>query len=218
MRRGGSPPCHAASFCSGPPLPCRAKSGYTMRCQEIAAQSPMQTQLAKPARSFLGPMSKWKLFCLFAALLSPFFASAQAPTPSQAMALEQQGKLAEAAGAWQAITQHSPQDAAAFASWGVVLSKQGKYQEAVQAYEKALALNPKLPGIQLNLGLAEFKQGRLQEAIAPLGAALAADPQNMQAQTLLGLSYYGTKQFAEAAKYLKEAAQADPGNAELHQV
>ena len=147
-------------------------------------------------------MNKSKLLCLFAALLSPCIAGAQTPTPVQALALEQQGKLPEAAQAWQAITRQSPQDPAAFASLGLVLSKQGKYQEAVPAYKKALALNPKLPGVQLNLGLAEFKQGRLQEAIAPLRAALAVDPHSVQAQTLLGLSCYGTKRFAEAAKYL----------------
>src|SRR5260370_26135853 len=117
-------------------------------------------------------MNTWKLLCLFAALLSPCVAGGQTPTPSQALALEQQGKLPEAAQAWQAITRQSPQDAAAFASLGLVLSKQGKYQEAVPAYKKALDLNPKLPGIHLKLGCAEFKQGRLQEAIGPLRAAL----------------------------------------------
>ena len=71
--------------------------------------------------------------------------SARPQSPSEALALQQQGKLAEAAEAWQAVTRKNPHDAAAFASLGVVLSKQEKYAEAASAYRKALTLNPKLP-------------------------------------------------------------------------
>ena len=120
----------------------------------------------------------------------------------EAIALEQQGKLPEAAQTWRSVIQKNPSDAAAFASLGVILSKEQKYQEAASAYKKAIALNPKLPGMELNLGLAEFKQGNFQAAITPLHAALTADPHSLQAATLLGLSYYGAKHFAEAIKYL----------------
>jgi tetratricopeptide (TPR) repeat protein len=163
-------------------------------------------------------MKNWKLQLAAVALVLSGFARAQASTPAQAIALEQQGKLAEAARVWRAVTQRNPKDAAAFASLGVVLSKEQKYDEASSAYKKAIALNSKLPGVQLNLGLAEFKQGRLDAAIPPLMAASKVDPQNMQAQTLLGLSCYGVKRFAEAVEHLKIAAKSDPGNTELHQV
>ena len=156
------------------------------------------------------------LFCLFSVLCAPLL-HAQAPSPSEAQALEQQGKLPEAEQAWRQITQADPQDAAAFANLGVVLSKQGKYDQAVAAYKKAIALNPQLP-VQLNWGLAEFKQQHFEAAIAPLRAALSADPQNLQVLTLLGLSCYGAKQFAEAAKYLELPARSDPQNIELHRV
>src|SRR2546423_9477248 len=142
------------------------------------------------------------------ALFLPSFAPAQAPTPANAVALEQQGKLAEAAQVWQAVTRHDPHDAAAFASLGVVLSKEQKYQEAAAAYKKAIALNPKLPGVLLNLGLAEFKQGHFQAAIDPLRNALDAVPSNVQAHMLLGLSCYGGKRYAEAVKYLKPIAES----------
>ena len=163
-------------------------------------------------------MTIWKLGCLAFVLLSTALANAQAPTPSEAQALEQQGKLPEAEKSWRQITQANPQDAAAFASLGLVLSRQGKYEQAVPAYRKAMALNPVLPGIQLNWGLAEFKQEHFEAAIAPLSAALAADQQNVQVLTLLGLSCYGAKRFAEAAKYLELPAKYDPKNIELHRV
>jgi tetratricopeptide (TPR) repeat protein len=140
----------------------------------------------------------------------------QTPKPSDAIALEQQGRLAEAEKVWTQIVKQSPRDAAAFASLGVVLSKEQKYPEAAAAYRKALALNPKLPAVRLNLGLAEFKQGHFQQAIAHLSTVLAADPKNMQARTLLGFSYYGARQYAKAAEYLGAAAKADPANTQLH--
>src|SRR5512136_2452876 len=105
----------------------------------------------------------------------------QLATPSHAIALEQQGKLEEAARVWRAVIERDPSDAGAFASLGVILSRQQKYLDAAAAYNKALALNPKLPGIQLNLGLAHFKLGDFKAAIPPLSAALTAEPQNQQA-------------------------------------
>jgi tetratricopeptide (TPR) repeat protein len=163
-------------------------------------------------------MNPWKLTCVVLLLLPTAPVNAQTPGPAEALAFEQQGKLAEAETTWRQVVQQNPQDAAAFASLGLVLSKQGKYDQAVAAYRKAAALNPKLPAVHLNWGLAEFKQGHFEAAIAPLSATLTADPQNMQARTLLGLSCYGAKRFADAAKYLELPAKSDPGNIELHQM
>jgi Flp pilus assembly protein TadD len=80
-------------------------------------------------------MKNWMLertvvVLLLSILFLPVCASAQASTPADAIALEQQGKLAEAAQVWQAVVQKNPNDAAAFASLGVILSKEQKYQEA----------------------------------------------------------------------------------------
>jgi Flp pilus assembly protein TadD len=159
---------------------------------------------------------------IVALMLLPVAVRAQEASPAEAIALEQQGKLAEAAQAWQEVTRANPRDGAAFASLGVVLAKGQKYPEAAVAYRKALALNPKLPGLQLNLGLAEFKQGHFAAAIDPLKAAVGTEstnsPKQLQARTLLGLSYYGTQRYAEAVKELEPAAAADPANVELHQV
>lgn len=153
-------------------------------------------------------------------LLLPTSALSQTahPTPGQAQALEQQGRLAEAAQIWRQVVAANPRDAAALASLGVDLSRLQKYPEAAAAYKKALALDPQLPGIPLNLGLAEFKQGHLKSAIPPFQAALAADPSSQQARTLLGISFYGVGQFAEAVAQLRLASQNDPANRELHRV
>jgi len=120
--------------------------------------------MTSPARS----LATGALVLLFA---SAFASALQAQTTSEAVALEQRGELAKAAQAWRAVVAHNPNDAAAFASLGVVLSKLQKYAEAASAYRKALALNPKLPGIELNLGLAEFKQGDFAAAVPAFRAA-----------------------------------------------
>ena len=121
-------------------------------------------------------LQRWKSKLAAVALFLPISflpigLSAQASRPSDALALEQQGKLAEAAEVWRTVIQKDPDDAAAVASLGVILSKEHKYQEAAAAYKKALSLDPKLPGVQLNLGLAEFKQGHFPAAIPLLKAA-----------------------------------------------
>ena len=78
--------------------------------------------------------------------------------------------MPEAAKAWRAVTARSPNDAAAFASLGVVLSKQQKYAEAASAYRRALTLDPKLPGVALNLGLVVFLVFRLYKKNLELDA------------------------------------------------
>jgi tetratricopeptide (TPR) repeat protein len=163
-------------------------------------------------------MKKQKANWLLFTLLLSLGANAQKFSPADAVALEQQGRLEEAAGAWQSVVQQNPRDSAAFASLGVVLSKEQKYQEAAAAYRKAIMLNAKLPGVRLNLGLAEFKQGHFDAAIAPLSAVLRSDPKNVQARTLLGLSYYGEQRFQEAVTYLEPVAESDSTNTELQRV
>src|SRR5260370_38848978 len=101
-------------------------------------------------------MTNWGLRLTAFALFSPALASAQAPSPSEALALEQQGNLEEAARVWQAVTERNPHNAGAFANLGVVLPKDKKHQEAASAYHTAPALNSKLPGIQLNLALPDL--------------------------------------------------------------
>jgi len=170
------------------------------------------------ATTRIGNSNAGRLMSAVLVLSLAVYAAGQTVTPSDAIALERQGRTAEAEQAWRAVTLQNPRDAGAFASLGVALARQEKYAEAVPAYKKAIALNPKLPGIQLNLGLAEFKLGKFEAAIPPLRAASDADPQSLQARTLLGLSYYGARRFAEAAQEIGLVVKAGPADTELLQV
>jgi tetratricopeptide (TPR) repeat protein len=155
---------------------------------------------------------------MIAALLLCSAAAAQRPGASEALALELEGKFAEAADAWRLVVKQEPRNAAAWASLGLDLARMQDYVNAAAAYRKAVALNPELPGLQLNLGLTEFKQNHLPAAIAPFRAALAADPNSQQARTLLALCYFGTGKFAEAAPHFEIASRGEPENAELHRL
>jgi len=70
-------------------------------------------------------------------LCSSVCVRSQAGSPSDAIALEREGKYAEAARVWREIIKSRPKDAGAFASLGIDLSKEKKYPEAVSAYETA---------------------------------------------------------------------------------
>ena len=73
---------------------------------------------------------------------------------SAAIALEEQGRVPEAATAWQEIARTYPNDAEAYAHLGLLQAHEEHYKEAIPLYRRALALNSKMPGLRTNLGLA----------------------------------------------------------------
>jgi tetratricopeptide (TPR) repeat protein len=137
---------------------------------------------------------------------------------SQALALEQQGRSAEAEAAWRGVLKAHPSSAEAYAHLGLLAARQDHYKEAIPLYRKALALGPAMPGLRLNLGLALFKDGDLKQAIQQfqlVKAPAAGTPAAQQLTILMGMAHYGLSEFAEAATYLKKAASADPPNLQL---
>lgn len=135
---------------------------------------------------------------------------------SHALALEQQGQLAEAEAAWEEIAKKNPADVEAFAQLGLLRARQEHYPPAIEAYRKAMALNPRFPGLRLNLGLAYFKSGDMHSAATTLEPLLRTaqpgSPDAVRLATLLGLAHYGAGQYAAAIPYLRTATQGDPQN------
>jgi tetratricopeptide (TPR) repeat protein len=133
-----------------------------------------------------------------------------------ALALEQQGKSAEAESAWRAFLKTHPASPEPYAHLGLLEARQEHFQQAVPLYRKALALDPSFPGLRLNLGLALFKAGAMREAIQTFKPLLksepASSPEAQRLTILLGMAHYGLGEYAEAAPYLKQAAAADPQN------
>ena len=112
-----------------------------------------------------------------------------------ALVLEQQGKNAEAEGAWRLVAKAHPASPEPYAHLGLLEARQEHYKEAATFYRKALALDAKFPGLRLNLGLAYFKGGEPMQAIAEFETLLKSQPpESPEAQRLtilLGMSHYG---------------------------
>jgi tetratricopeptide (TPR) repeat protein len=147
-------------------------------------------------------------------------AQTSAPTQRQAaLALEQQGKTAEAEAAWRSYAKAHPSASEAYAHIGLLEARQEHYKEAVPLYRKALALSPNVPGLRLNLALALFKGGELKEAIPEfeilLKGAPAKSAEEQRYTILLGMSHYGLGEYAKAVPYLKQATGRDAQNLPL---
>ena len=133
-----------------------------------------------------------------------------------ALALEQEGKVAEAEAEWRSLLSSQPNDAEAYAHLGLLEARQEHYKEAIVLYHKALSLNPKMPSLRLNLGLSYFKAGDLPAAIQTFEPLLKSEPKSspeaLRLVTLIGLAHYGMGEYAAAIPYLKQATAADPEN------
>ena len=145
--------------------------------------------------------------------------AAQDPKRQTALALQHQGKNAEAEAAWREYLKAHPRDPEPYAQLGLLAARQEHYNEAVPLYRKALAMNPNVPGLRLNLGLALFKAGDLNAALAEFQKCLKAAPANspdvQRLDILIGMSHYGLAQYAEAVPFLKRAATGDTQNLPL---
>lgn len=144
---------------------------------------------------------------------------AQDPNRQAALALQQQGKNAEAEAAWRLYSKAHPADPEPYAQLGILAARQQHYKEAVPLYRKALAMNPNVTGLRLNLGLALFKsedlKGALPEFEACLKAVPADSPDAQRLTILIAMSHYGLAQYAQAVPLLKGAATKDTQNLPL---
>lgn len=152
-------------------------------------------------------------------LFSPAQAKPPDPRRQAALALEQQGKSAEAELKWKEILRAHPANPEPMAHIGLLEARQQHYKEAIPYYRRAIALTPAVQSLRLDLALALFKSGQLKEAIPEFEIlrknAAPGSPDAQRATVLLGMSYYGIADYPHAATYLKEASLEEPNNLEL---
>jgi len=136
-----------------------------------------------------------------------------------ALQFEQQGKIADAEAAWEAVLKARNDDFEAYAHLGILESRQEHYKKAIAYYRKALQLRPNVPAVEVNLGLSLFKSGDLRGAIQTFGPLLKTEPSSspeaIRLVTLVGLAHYGLGEYAAAVPYLKRAVAGDPGKPPL---
>jgi tetratricopeptide (TPR) repeat protein len=142
--------------------------------------------------------------------LSLHFQGDPAAQFNRALALQQEGKLTEAAEEYRALLRLKPDYVEAIANLGVVLSRLGKYDEAVTAYASAYKLAPHLTPILLNLGIAHYRAGQFAKAVEVFPLFLEKHPDSIQARRLYGLSLAALGRDEEAIKQLEPTRDATP--------
>jgi protein O-GlcNAc transferase len=94
----------------------------------------------------------------------------------RAIALHQQGRLAEAETRYQRILGKEPAHFDALHMLGVVRMQQGRGAEALELIDRALKVDPRSARALSNHGLVLFGLGRVDEALASFDRALAVEP------------------------------------------
>ncbi len=125
-------------------------------------------------------------------------------------AYSQQGKLAEAADAYEQSL--AIEDSAlARSQLASVYWQQGDVEQAIAQYEQAVALDPAQPRAQVRLAGLYASQGRLAEAEAAYRAALSIDPENADALAGLAGAAYRQCSVNTAVQSMAAAAALAPG-------
>lgn len=138
----------------------------------------------------------------------------QAPYPfNLGIVLQRQGRLEEAAAAYQQALRLSPHYAEALSNLGNVRLEQGRTQEAEASYRRALAASPQSAEALNNLGVALKEQGRLEEAADCYRQALALKPGHQEAQCNLGIALMESGRLDEAIVCYQEVLKQNPGHA-----
>jgi tetratricopeptide (TPR) repeat protein len=135
---------------------------------------------------------------------------------SLGLALERQGKLAEAVEHYEAALRLEPGYVDADYAWGNALARQGKLAEAVEHYEAALRVKPDHANAHANAGSALVRQGKLAEAIAHYEQILKIRPDHVDAHTNLGLALARQGKLVEAIAHYEQALRIKPDHSAAH--
>lgn len=124
---------------------------------------------------------------------------------------QQQGRLEEAAAAYDAVLAAFPDD---FESWnnsGNVHAARGDGARAISAFERAIALRPDVMRIYFNLSEALAKTERSEARRRAMREAARIAPEDAEVQAELGLAESAVRDFAAAEAAFRAAIRLSPG-------
>ena len=127
-------------------------------------------------------------------------------------ALEQSGKLREAAQANEDALERDPKLVIAHANLMSLYTRMNRIADADRHYEIARAINPDNPEVRINRGVLLLTQGRPGEAEEQFRAVLALNPQHTQAHKNLALLAERALKFDEALEHYRRASEIQPGD------
>src|SRR5688572_455266 len=127
-----------------------------------------------------------------------------------AYACQQQGRLVEAAAAYEAILATAPADFESWNNLGNVRSALGDFDGAIAAFEQAITFRPDLVPIYINLSEVLATAERYTARQKVMRDAVRLAPEDPNVQTELGLAEAGTRDFAAAERAYREAIRLSP--------
>jgi tetratricopeptide (TPR) repeat protein len=128
------------------------------------------------------------------------------------MALDQNGRWAEAIIQYREALRIAPGNFEAHYNIGNLLDKMGRPEEALPELLQAVQINPKLPAVRDALGAVLVELGRLDEAGSQFTEALRLDPANPAAHFDLGKLLLKQGRDAGAKDEFRAALRLDPDN------
>ena len=133
----------------------------------------------------------------------------------QAIALQRNGRPAEAEPLYVQLLQAAPDHPQLIFNHACVLRALNRHGEALAGFDRVLTLQPGfLPALN-NRGLTLFELKRLPEALAAYDAALAGDPRNLEALSNRGYVLAELKRNPEALESFDRALTLAPGRVEI---
>jgi len=137
-----------------------------------------------------------------------------ASTFSQALALHQAGRLAEAEKIYGQILKVQPNHFDSLHLVGVIYAQRGNHVESVRQIDLALKINPKAAYAHHNRGLALQELKRLDDALASYDKAIALKPDYAEAFNNRGLALRELKRLDQALASYDKAIALKPDYAE----
>jgi tetratricopeptide (TPR) repeat protein len=128
----------------------------------------------------------------------------------QAFALHQQGRLAEALQAYDAVLAREPGHAEALHLSGVIGFQTGQVEMGLERVRRAIAADPGAAAPYANLGQALNGIGRHAEAAEALTRAVALEPRMTRAHAQLGMALLELGQGPAALEHLDRALGLQP--------
>ena len=125
---------------------------------------------------------------------------------------QQQGRLAEAAAAYEAAIRAVPGDWESLNNLGNVRAALGEPDAAIDAFRGALALAPDRVEIVINLSDALGQAERVEERQAMMREAARISPDHPRVQLQLGFAEADARDLAAAERAFRVAIRLDPGN------
>ena len=133
-----------------------------------------------------------------------------------AVALQQRGRLAEAAEIYEAILDRQPDHDAALLNLAASALARGHFAEAETLYARADRQRPETPDILVNLGLCQAMQVRLGVAESTFRRVLDHDAGRPDALNNLGGVMVRRERFADAVEVYRRLLRENPETADAH--